>query len=120
MWTVGKLRDVIEARGETMPDNQLVGEALLAHERLHGRTEEDYSRGKAAKELDQLLDRIDDEFPPRKAAEYAGLKELRAYAQDRAKKRDAESGKTMKGLEAAQAKVIAQYNTPDLEEEYDR
>lgn len=90
MWTVDKLRQVVEERGETLPRNDHIAEALLAHERFKGRTEESYQKARAAREMDRLLDTYKGPFPARKANEYPGLTQLRVYAEDRAQMREAE------------------------------
>lgn len=90
MWTVAKLREVIEERGETLPGNDHLAEALLAHERFKGRTEESYQKARAGREMDRLLDSYAGPFPARKANEYPGVTQLRAYAEERAKMRAAE------------------------------
>lgn len=83
MWTVEKLRAIAAARGEMESDATVVGVVLLAHERARGRTEEDYPRDKARKELDAALDGLAGSLPQARAQEYPGLKQLRAYAADR-------------------------------------
>lgn len=80
-WSKDKLRALAHERGETAVG---VGQLLLAHERMRGRTEEDYPRDKAAKELDALLERQVAPLPHRMAREYAGLEQLRTYAADKA------------------------------------
>lgn len=83
-WSKDKLRAVAAERGETAADSDALGRLLLAHERLRGRTEEDYPRDEAGKELDALLERQASPLPQDAAREYAGLKQLRAYVADRA------------------------------------
>lgn len=80
-WSKDKLRALASERGETGHD--ALGRLLLAHERLRGRTEEDYPRDKAGKELDALLERQVTPLPLETAREYPGLKQLRAYTVDR-------------------------------------
>lgn len=79
-WSKDKLRALASERGETGNDG--LGRLLLAHERLRGRTEEDYPRDKAGKELDALLERQVTPLPRETAREYPGLKQLRAYTAD--------------------------------------
>ncbi len=93
MWTLEKLREVVADRGENASEASSVGQLLLAHERLKGRTEEDYPRDKAAKELDLLLETAAGPLPRPQAREYPGLKQLRAYAVDRGLLRAAEKTK---------------------------
>lgn len=80
-WSKEKLRALVAERGETAVG---IGGLLLAHERLRGRTEEDYPREKAGKELDALLERQAAPLPYESAREYPGLKQLRTYAADKA------------------------------------
>lgn len=80
-WSKEKLRALAAERGETAAG---IGKVLLAHERLRGRTEEDYSREKAGNELDALLERQAAPLPHELLREYPGLKQLRAYAADKA------------------------------------
>lgn len=80
-WSKEKLLALAHERGETAVG---VGQLLLAHERMRGRTEEDYPRDKAAKELDALLERQAAPLPQRIEREYAGLEQLRTYAADKA------------------------------------
>lgn len=93
VWTVEKLRQVAEARGELVPDNRWVGELLLSHERYRGRTEEDYPKAKAQRELDAALDNGKLLLPPVSPREYKGLKQLRSYAEDRGRQRQHEADK---------------------------
>lgn len=83
MWSVRKLQELAEQRRETIPKDPLVEQALLAQERCMGRAEKSYDRARARHEMNRLLDRIDD-FPRGTAGEFAGLKQLRAYAEERA------------------------------------
>ena len=85
-WSKDKLRALAVERGETVAG---IGGVLLAHERMRGRTEEDYPRDVAGKELDALLERQSSPLPLECTREYAGLKQLRAYASDRALQRAA-------------------------------
>lgn len=82
-WSRDRLRALAAERGETGVGADAVGTVLLAHERLRGRTEEDYARDRAGKELDALLERQATPLPQEAAREYAGLRQLRAYAADR-------------------------------------
>ena len=79
-WSKDKLWAVAVERGEAAADAALVGRLLLAHERLRGRTEEDYPRGIAGKELDAILERQSAPLPQESGREYSGLKQLRSYA----------------------------------------
>ena len=83
-WSKDTLRALAAERGETGVGLVAVGQVLLAHERFRGRTEEDYARDQAGKELDALLERQATPLPPATAREYPGLKQLRGYAADRA------------------------------------
>lgn len=80
-WSKDKLRALAAERGETA--SEIIGKVLLAHERMKGRTEEDYPRDVANRELDALLDGQTTPLPQVTAQEYGGLKQLRAYAADR-------------------------------------
>lgn len=80
-WSKDKLRALAIERGE---GEKAVGILLLAHERMRGRTEEDYARDTAEKELDALLERHALRIPGEVANEYPGLKQLRGYASDQA------------------------------------
>lgn len=82
MWSKDKLKALAAERGETA--DETIGKVLLAHERKKGRTEEDYPRDVASKHLDVLLDAQVGPLPQASAQEYGGLKQLRAYAADRA------------------------------------
>ncbi|HEX2842151.1 hypothetical protein [Hyphomicrobium sp.] len=93
MWTLDKLREVVSDRGEMVSDALTVGRVLLAHERLRGRTEEDYPRDKAKFELGVLLETAVAPLPPAHSREYPGLKQLRSYAADRGLARAAEKSK---------------------------
>lgn len=81
-WTLDKLRQVAADRGEDFSSKD-VGKVLLAHERACGRTEEDYSRDKAARELDALLDGLTSPLSQIGARGYPGLRQLLRYAADR-------------------------------------
>lgn len=81
-WSKDKLRALAQERGETAAAD--VGQLLLAHERMKGRTEESYPRDKAGNDLDALLDGQAAPLPQAAVREYGGLKQLRAYAADRA------------------------------------
>jgi hypothetical protein len=96
MWTVEKLREASVARGERST-SPVVDRALLAFERWKGRTEETYSRDQAKKDLDAILDKLDMvNLPPERRGEFPGLRELRSYARERAKEREAKLGKVVK------------------------
>ena len=83
MWTNQKLLEVVKARCEMAPASPLVGRALLFHERWQGRTEEDYPRDEAKRELDDSLDMMEpDSIPDERPGEFNGLRELRAYARN--------------------------------------
>lgn len=79
-WNKDKLRAVAVERGEAVPDDGTIGRLLLAHERMRGRTEEDYPRDIAGKELDAMLERQSAPLPQESGREYSGLKQLRTYA----------------------------------------
>lgn len=111
-WTVAHLRKWIEGRGEKAPHETWVQEALLAHERFRGRTDENYSKQKAERELHRLLDGREGEFPPARDNEYKGMTQLRAYVQDREKVHDEARSK--------QANVAAKYGFNYEEDEYER
>jgi hypothetical protein len=90
MWTTDRLREVMAARAEMAPASPVVGRALLFFERWKGRTEENYSRAEAKRELDATLDHLEpDAFPAERQGEFNGLRELRVYAQDYVKQREA-------------------------------
>lgn len=82
-WSRDKLKVLAAERGETAADTASVGRLLLAHERMKGRTEEDYPRDAALKELDDLLEKQTVPLPQASAREFMGLKQLRSYAADR-------------------------------------
>lgn len=84
-WTVAHLRKWIEGRGDKAPQEMWVQEALLAHERFRGRTDENYSKHKAERELHRLLEGRESEFPRARDGEYKGMTQLRAYVRDREK-----------------------------------
>lgn len=128
-WTVEKLRQVAEARGELVPDNRWVGELLLSHERYRGRTEEDYPKAKAQRELDAALDKGNVSMPPVSPREYRGLKQLRSYVDERGRQRQHEAGKAtdkttalkpVAGLMRALALVGGRAQEPEPEHENDR
>jgi len=83
MWSVKKLQELAAERGETIPRDTLLEEALLAQERFYGRAERSYDRPRALLEMNRLLDRIED-FPRSRVGEFRALKQLRAYAEERA------------------------------------
>lgn len=94
MWTVERLRDEVEARGQSMPSAELVGHALLAYERWQGRTEEDYNPHKAKRELDRILDLVEWKgLPLPRNNEFPGMQELRAYSAERKHARESEQQK---------------------------
>lgn len=80
-WSKDKLRALAVERGEAAAG---IGPLLLAHERMRGRTEEDYPREQAAKQLEALLERQAGPLPSATAQEFGALKQLRAYAADKA------------------------------------
>lgn len=81
--SVEKLHELARDRGETIPRDPLVEQALLAQERFMGRAEKTYDRDKARIDMNRLVDRIED-FPRARAGEFGALKQLRAYAEERA------------------------------------
>lgn len=82
-WSVKRLQELATERGETIPRDPLLEHALLAQERYFGRAERSYDRARALLDMNRVLDRIDD-FPRSKAGEFAAMKQLRAYAEERA------------------------------------
>jgi hypothetical protein len=81
-WTTTTLRATIERRGEHLPRNTDVEKAVLAFERMNGRTDENYSRSKAKTELTTQLDRLNYTLPPEQGKEFVGLKQLRQFARE--------------------------------------
>lgn len=78
MWTMKMLSDVAERHGQSVPVTGRAAEALLAHERSKGRTEEVYSREQGKRDLDKVLDGGAVKLPDEHSGEYKGVKELRA------------------------------------------
>ncbi len=104
-WSKDRLRAIASERGETAAEVNGFGRLLLAHERSKGRTEEDYPRDEAGKELDALLDGQVSPLPQEAAREYAGLKQLRTYASNRALQRAVAQGAVKDRVEAVQGQV---------------
>ena len=122
MWTVEKLREASVARGERST-SPVVDRALLAFERWKGRTEETYSRDQAKKDLDAVLDKLDmASFPRERRGEFPGLRELRSYARERAKEREAMLGKVVKAVKqmVGQVKHTVPQKERMMEQDRDR
>lgn len=117
MWTVETLKRIAKDRGEELPQNVLLEQALLAHERFRGRAERSFAKHHAKRQMDQLLDRLES-FPEARVGEFAPLKQLRAYAAERERAREGEKAKArdeerVNPLIPAMAKMDAE----DMEEE---
>lgn len=97
MWTLKDLQAVAERRGELNALNGNGAEALLAHERSKGRTEEKFAREEAKQELDKLLAAGGVVLPDARDGEYDGLQELRKavaeFEREQAAVKDAENEK---------------------------
>lgn len=89
MWTHANLKQLARRYGE--PSSAAWDALVLAHERFRGRTEEDYPPAQAQQELDRLLDAHPDLIPSEADHEYLGLTQLRSYAMERDRQRDAET-----------------------------
>ena len=107
-WSKDRLRALAAERGETGVGADGVGKVLLAHERLRGRTEEDYARDEAGRELDAVLERQTMPLPHEAVREYPGLKQLRAYAADKALSRAVVQSVKKEKAEPAKPEAVKQ------------
>ena len=96
----------LERDGHEIPRIPHLAEVLLASERYHGRTEEDYSKPKAERELNHHLTAMGEKaFPEPKGGEYDGLTLARSYAEPFFKEQ-AEARKALADHEAGLPKLV--------------
>lgn len=115
MWSIERLRELAKERGENIPKNPDVERALLAQERMYGRAERDYDKHLALREMNAALDVIDG-FPRLRAREFGGLTQLRAYAEERAVKRE-EDRKLVRQGEGGERTPLPENSEEELEDE---
>lgn len=114
-WSKDSLRRLVAERGENVSE-PILELALLAHERMCGRTEETYARDVAKRELESAIDRMTVRPATPSAETYMGLKQLQKQSFDKLPTRDEEKSKEQDPAMTPLATIVRAY-TKDKERE---
>lgn len=114
-WSKESLRRLVSERGEDVSE-PILELALLAHERMSGRTEETYAPDVAKRELESAIDRMKKPPPVPSVESYMGLKQLQKQSFDKLPTRDVEKEKAPQPAAIPLATIVRAY-TKDKERE---
>lgn len=114
-WSKDSLRRLTSERGEDVSE-PILELALLAHERMCGRTEETYAPDVAKRELQSAINRMTERPPVPSVESYMGLKQLQKQSFDKIPTREVEKSKAPEPGATPLATIVRAY-TKDKERE---